>query len=260
VPVVMGSKQGPVMASTMPVGVSTAGGTPGGVRLPGLANRSTAGSAASGPSPLALGAGDARIATPAALAKTGGSPVERGSSTGPPATAGPGPVRPGSGDPSAGDRGTSQQIAVLPRGPGDGGHAGPNQGSNNVGKDAENRSGNSDRTGPRGEPVPQIGGTADFGPYMVELQRRIKHHWSPPHGHESKRVVVVFKVHMDGTMSSLRLQRTCGAAAADRAALEAVANAAPFQHLPEHAPTDVDIEFTFDYNVFAGGRTESRQF
>ena len=36
----------------------------------------------------------------------------------------------------------------------------------------------------------------------------------------------------------------------DRAALKAVEDSAPFRPLPEHAPPSVDIEFTFDYNVF----------
>ncbi len=93
----------------------------------------------------------------------------------------------------------------------------------------------------------------DFGPYMADLQRRIKRAWFPPKGNESKRVVVVFKVHSNGTMSNLRLVTSSGAAIADQAALKAVENAAPFRPLPDGAPSDVDIQFTFDYNVFAGG-------
>jgi TonB family protein len=88
---------------------------------------------------------------------------------------------------------------------------------------------------------------------MADLQRRIKRAWFPPKGNESKRVVVVFKVHANGTMSNLRLVTSSGAAIADQAALKAIENAAPFRPLPDGAPTDVDIQFTFDYNVFAGG-------
>jgi hypothetical protein len=40
-----------------------------------------------------------------------------------------------------------------------------------------------------------------------------------------------------------------------------VENAAPFRPLPAGAPEDVDIQFTFDYNVFGGGgRGVFRQF
>lgn len=35
--------------------------------------------------------------------------------------------------------------------------------------------------------------------------------------------------------------------------MTAMQNASPFAALPDGAPADVDIEFTFDYNVFHGG-------
>ena len=105
-------------------------------------------------------------------------------------------------------------------------------------------------------------GDVDFGPYMADLQRRIKRAWFPPKGNESKRVMVVFKVHNNGTMSDLKLAKSSKVALADQAALKAVQNAAPFKPLPQGAPADVDIQFTFDYNVFkhGKGKGEYRQF
>ncbi len=50
----------------------------------------------------------------------------------------------------------------------------------------------------------------DFGPYMADLQRRIKRAWFPPKGNESKRVVVIFKVHRGGELSNLRLDHSSG--------------------------------------------------
>jgi TonB family protein len=100
--------------------------------------------------------------------------------------------------------------------------------------------------------------SVDFGPYMADLQRRIKRSWFPPRGDETRRVVVVFKVDRDGRLSKLRLDKSSGVTRADQAALKAVENAAPFHHLPEGAPGDVDIQFTFDYNVFGGGKAASR--
>ena len=91
------------------------------------------------------------------------------------------------------------------------------------------------------------------GPYMADLQRRIKRAWFPPKGNESKRVVVVFKVHSDGRLSHLRLEKPSGIAIVDQAALKAVEGASPFKPLPEGSPSDVDIQFTFDYNLFGGG-------
>ncbi len=91
----------------------------------------------------------------------------------------------------------------------------------------------------------------DFGPYMADLQRNIKHNWYPPKHNESKRVVVIFKVSKEGKVSKLKLDHSSGEAAADQAALKAIGKAEPeFGALPEGAPESVDIQFTFDYNVF----------
>lgn len=90
----------------------------------------------------------------------------------------------------------------------------------------------------------------DFGPYMEELQRRIKRAWRPPRGNESKRVVVTFKISTDGQLRDLAIKKGSGFEPSDKAALLAVQEAAPFARLPQGAPSSVDIEFTFDYNVF----------
>ncbi len=92
----------------------------------------------------------------------------------------------------------------------------------------------------------------DFGPYMADLQRRIKRAWFPPKGMETKVVTAVFKVHQQGELSDLKLHKSSGVAIADQAALKAVENAAPFRPLPEGSPENIDIQFTFDYNVFNG--------
>jgi TonB family protein len=104
-------------------------------------------------------------------------------------------------------------------------------------------------------------GEVDFGSYMADLQRRIKRVWFPPKGNESKKVVVIFKVHNHGELSNLKLDRSSGLPIADNAAIAAVEHAAPFLPLPPGAPKDVDIQFTFDYNVFVGnGHGIFRQF
>lgn len=101
-------------------------------------------------------------------------------------------------------------------------------------------------------PVDSRAGDPDFTEYMAELQRAIKRHWYPPKCPTSKRVQVTFKVRRNGTMSNLKLLVSSGVAIADQAALKAVQLAAPFRHLPSGSPEDVDIQFTFDYNVFKG--------
>lgn len=91
----------------------------------------------------------------------------------------------------------------------------------------------------------------DFGPYMRELQRRIKMNWDPPKGNESKRVVLIFKIAKDGRLLSCSVFKSSGLQNADKAALNAVHLAAPFRPLPpEFKGSNIDIQFTFDYNVF----------
>ncbi len=93
----------------------------------------------------------------------------------------------------------------------------------------------------------------DYGPYMADLQRRIKRAWFPPKGFESKRVVTTFKIHRGGELSDLQIDQTSGVVIADQAALKAVENASPFRPLPEGGKDEVDIQFVFDYNVYSGG-------
>jgi TonB family protein len=125
----------------------------------------------------------------------------------------------------------------MPSGPAGATYSGP-------AKDPINTKGEpgADRPDGRGEP--------NFTEFMTELQRKIKRAWFPPRDLASKRVKVMFKIHTDGQLSNLRISSSSGFAVADQAALNAVETAAPFRHLPEFAPENVDIEFTFDYNVF----------
>lgn len=104
---------------------------------------------------------------------------------------------------------------------------------------------------PKGAPGVDAVKEPNFGPYMSELSRRIKANWDPPRGDESKRVVLLFKIAKDGRLLNVKVIKSSGTPAADKAALAAVELAAPFRPLPsEFQGTNIDIQFTFDYNVF----------
>ena len=104
---------------------------------------------------------------------------------------------------------------------------------------------------PKGRPGIDAVREPDFGPYMRELQRRIKMNWDPPKGNESKRVVLQFKIAKDGRLLSCSVFKSSGLPGADKAAISAVQATAPFRPLPaEFKGQSVDIQFTFDYNVF----------
>ncbi len=96
------------------------------------------------------------------------------------------------------------------------------------------------------------GDEVDFGSYLAEVQKRIKRNWFPPRGAESLTLTLKFKVLKDGKLGGIKLVRSSGIAAADDAAKTAITNSAPFPPLPKGAGDDVDIKFTFDYNVFSG--------
>ncbi len=104
---------------------------------------------------------------------------------------------------------------------------------------------------PKGAPGIDAIKEPDFGPYMKELQRRIKMNWDPPKGNESKRVVLLFSIARDGRLLNVKIHKSSGLPAADQAAIDAVKLTAPFRPLPaEYKRDSVDIQFTFDYNVF----------
>jgi TonB family protein len=101
-------------------------------------------------------------------------------------------------------------------------------------------------------PAPSLAAqnAVDLGPFLSSLQESIIQSWFPPRGQESRRVQVIFNVHKKGELSDLRLEKSSGVVLADKSALEAVQNAAPYSSLPDGGPSVVSIQFTFDYNAF----------
>lgn len=87
----------------------------------------------------------------------------------------------------------------------------------------------------------------NFGPYMQQLQRRLKRNWNPPASSVARAVTVHFKIQSDGRISNLRLARSSGIGGCDSAALQAVESASPVMPLPPGSPASVPIEFTFEY-------------
>lgn len=110
---------------------------------------------------------------------------------------------------------------------------------------------------PSGAPGINAKRDPNFGPYMAELQRRIKRNWRPPRRNNSKRVILLFTIAKDGRLLNLKVYKPSGEPDTDRAAISAVQLSAPFKPLPsDFSGSSIDIQFTFDYNVFGvGGRS-----
>ncbi len=90
----------------------------------------------------------------------------------------------------------------------------------------------------------------DFGPYMRELQRRIKMNWNPPKGSESEQTVLIFKIAKDGSLLSCNIAKSSGNNKFDNAALNAVKHTVPFRKLPyDYKEDSVEIILKFGDNT-----------
>lgn len=174
-----------------------------------------------------------------------------------------GPVSGSGSSKNGGSRGSgnySPNPSLAPIGSGSGSSRGAGHGTGSgygrgSGGGSGSGSGGGNPGGGGGRPGIDAIREPDFGPYMRELQRRIKMNWDPPKGNESKRVVLLFKIAKDGRLLSCRVFKSSGLQNADAAALNAVKLAAPFRPLPaEFKGQNIDIQFTFDYNVFGASR------
>lgn len=154
----------------------------------------------------------------------------------------------GSGSASGGKLAAAPSLSPTGRGTGSG------SGKMGTGSRGSGYGGNPGPGNPNGRPGIDALREPDFGPYMRDLQRRIKMNWNPPKGNESKRVVLMFKIAKDGRLLSCSVFKSSGLPSADKAALDAVKLTAPFKPLPaEYKNSSIDIQFTFDYNVFGAG-------
>ena len=196
------------------------------------------------PSPVA------KPSTPFTVPAPKGAPVGKTLSTGPvggSSTAGTPKTSGGSGSPSSSGS-YAPRPSLSPSSGGGGGQLSRGSapgGTGNIGNPG----------GGGGAPGIDALREPDFGPYMRELQRRIKLNWDPPKGNESKRVVLLFKIAKDGRLLSCRIHKSSGLQAADNAAMKAVELTAPFRPLPaDFRGQSIDIQFTFDYNVFGASK------
>ncbi|MCA9802756.1 MAG: TonB family protein [Cyanobacteria bacterium HKST-UBA02] len=80
---------------------------------------------------------------------------------------------------------------------------------------------------------------------MWNLEKRIREKFVSPGCNRSLSTTVRFRLHRNGDMSDLRLVKSSGNPALDRASLKAVKNASRFHALPAVAQAPVDIEFKF---------------
>jgi TonB family protein len=97
-------------------------------------------------------------------------------------------------------------------------------------------------------PVAAAAADVDFSEYLAHMQRQVKRHWFPPRRDASTRTTVRWKTFKDGHIENIAVFNSSGDDVFDNSAVSAVENS-NMGTLPPGADNDVDIEFTFDYNV-----------
>ena len=91
-----------------------------------------------------------------------------------------------------------------------------------------------------------------FKDYIENLQNEIRANWQPPQRNKSSRIVARFSVAKNGQLLESKIAQSSNNKKADCAALAAIEKSAPFSPLPDtFSGPSIDIEFTFDYNVYA---------
>ena len=96
-----------------------------------------------------------------------------------------------------------------------------------------------------------------FEGYMREMQNKIKSNWEPPQQYTSKSVVISYTIMKDGKLGSYKIIQSSENNKMDKAAVKALKKSAPFEPLPANFLGDhVEVQFTFDYNVFKNGKKQ----
>ncbi len=89
----------------------------------------------------------------------------------------------------------------------------------------------------------------DFSGYMTKMKKDIQAKWKPPKGIEQRKVVVVFTINRDGSITEGSVVDSSGVDSIDKSALDALNDASPIDPLPKGAPKSVQIRYQFDWRV-----------
>lgn len=93
--------------------------------------------------------------------------------------------------------------------------------------------------------------SSDFAAYMKDMQKSIKLNWNPPKLDSTNSVTLKYKIDRNGNLLEYSVLKTSGIKEFDDAAITTLKNTAPFKPLPaSYKGESIDIQFTFDYNVF----------
>lgn len=93
-------------------------------------------------------------------------------------------------------------------------------------------------------------GSADYALYMKTLEHRVKELWCPPNKRASTSACISFKIKRDGTIFDIGINKSSSDPEFDSAAIATIQSIKKLDPLPPGREKDVEIQFTFDFNVF----------
>ncbi len=88
--------------------------------------------------------------------------------------------------------------------------------------------------------------------YLKDIQTEIKSNWNAPAYNKNSKIITSFIVQADGTVKDIKIKQSSGNPELDNSAIIALKKSSPLPKLPKELSKNgfVQIEFTFDYNVF----------
>jgi TonB family protein len=95
-----------------------------------------------------------------------------------------------------------------------------------------------------------VNNTVNLQPYLKDMEHRLSSAWSGARPQASGQTVVEFTLHANGQVSDVKVTKSSGVKAVDESAVEAVTKAS-LAPLPEGAPKELDVNFTFHLNVWS---------
>ncbi len=93
----------------------------------------------------------------------------------------------------------------------------------------------------------------NYGPFMADLQMRIRRGWHPPKLTESYNLMTLFKINRSGEVFDIKIVEPHTLESVNEAALKAIKGVGPLKFPEGSREKTVDIEFSFEYNSSNGG-------
>ncbi len=86
----------------------------------------------------------------------------------------------------------------------------------------------------------------DYTPFVRAVDRKVQSHWKAPASLGNKMIEVSFVTNAGGSVSSLKVTKSCGDKTTDSLAVNAVKSAAPFKPLSSAVFFDIPVTLAFD--------------